>query len=65
MKSTILLLAITLLFTACSKPPTKRPTICTREYMPVCGKTDIEKTYSNRCMMRADGALFLYRGKCR
>lgn len=64
MKLTLLLLTTTILFTACSKPP-KKPTICTMEYMPVCGKIDIEKTYSNRCMMRADGANFLYSGKCR
>lgn len=48
---------------------------CTKEYMPVCGSKQIycittpcnpiQQTYSNRCMMNADGASFLYEGQCR
>ena len=48
---------------------------CTKEYMPVCGAKPIvcittpcnpvPTTYSNRCMMEADGASFLYEGQCR
>ena len=48
---------------------------CTKEYKPVCGSkpivcittpcNPIQQTYSNRCMMEADGASFLYEGECR
>lgn len=48
---------------------------CTKEYKPVCGSKPIvcittpcnpvPTTYSNRCMMEADGATFLYEGQCR
>jgi hypothetical protein len=48
---------------------------CTKEYRPVCGSKPIvcittpceplQETYSNRCMMQADGAAFLYEGQCR
>ena len=55
-------------------------TACTREYKPVCGKPaicdnqnvgayprscDYGQTYSNRCMMEADGASLLYEGACK
>lgn len=48
---------------------------CTKEYMPVCGAkpiycittpcNPIPTTYSNKCMMAADGASLLYEGQCR
>ncbi len=51
------------------------PVSCTKEYKPVCGSkpivcittpcNPIEQTYSNRCLMLADGATFLYEGQCR
>lgn len=47
---------------------------CTKEYMPVCGSKQvqcvttpcnpIQQTYSNRCMLNADGATFLHAGAC-
>jgi hypothetical protein len=48
---------------------------CTKEYRPVCGAKPIvcittpcepmQETYSNRCLLDADGAAFLYEGQCR
>ena len=48
---------------------------CTKEYRPVCGSkpivcittpcNPIQQTYSNRCMMEADGATFVHEGQCR
>jgi peptidoglycan hydrolase-like protein with peptidoglycan-binding domain len=48
---------------------------CTKEYAPVCGAKQIQcittpcnpiaTTYSNSCMMKADGATKLYEGQCR
>jgi len=50
-------------------------TNCTMEYAPVCGLGPIacfsahcsptQQTYSNRCMMSADGATFIYEGACK
>ena len=41
------------------------PKACTREYVPVCGKKNGEKhTFSNKCMMQAENAMYLYSGKC-
>lgn len=52
-----------------------QPGMCTKEYMPVCGAkpitcittpcNPIPTTYSNRCMMNADGASYLYDGSCK
>lgn len=36
--------------------------ICTREYMPVCGKDN--KTYSNGCTARSEGVEIAYTGAC-
>jgi peptidoglycan hydrolase-like protein with peptidoglycan-binding domain len=48
---------------------------CTKEYRPVCGSkpvvcitapcNPVPTTYSNKCMMAADGASYLYEGQCR
>jgi hypothetical protein len=48
---------------------------CTKEYKPVCGAKQItcitapcnpiQQTYSNTCLMQADGATFSYEGQCR
>lgn len=50
------------------------PQVCTQEYSPVCGAkpivcittpcNPIPTSYSNRCEMTADGATFLYGGRC-
>lgn len=51
------------------------PTACTKEYKPVCGLKQVvcitapcnpvPTTYSNVCMLRADGASLAYEGTCR
>lgn len=39
---------------------------CTREYMPVCGQLLCQtQTFSNRCMMKNAGAVFLSEGECK
>ena len=50
------------------------PSACTKEYSPVCGAKQVvcikapcnpvPTTYSNRCMMNADGAAFISEGQC-
>ncbi len=55
-----------------------KPTFCTMEYDPVCGKKYPKvpnqnvkkiapqyKTYSNMCQLKADGAIFAYKGACK
>ena len=42
-----------------------RPTVCTEQYEPVCGRIDgVRKTYSNRCYARADGASIAPKQPC-
>ena len=44
---------------------TRRPTVCTEQYSPVCGRTNgVLKTYSNQCYARADGADVIAQGQC-
>jgi hypothetical protein len=43
----------------------RRPTICTEQYLPVCGQRgSVIKTYSNACFARADGAKVIAQGPC-
>ncbi len=53
------------------------PIVCTREYEPVCGQPIVNcpqwavcqralpKTYSNKCVLKAEKAQYLYGGKCK
>ena len=44
----------------------RRPTVCTQQYAPVCGKINgVTKTYSNSCFAAADGAKIIAQGPCR
>lgn len=61
----------------CGAPDTS-PVACTMEYNPVCGQPvhycrpgtmcaammPQPKTYSNRCILKAENAMFLYDGEC-
>ncbi len=43
----------------------RRPTVCTEQYAPVCGRLDdVAKTYPNRCYARAAGAEVIADGPC-
>jgi hypothetical protein len=43
----------------------RRPTVCTEQYQPVCGRINgVLKTYSNQCYARADGADIMAQGSC-
>jgi hypothetical protein len=43
----------------------RRPTVCTEQYQPVCGRINgVLKTYSNQCYARADGADIMAQGPC-
>ena len=61
---------------AASDTGSQNPTMCTMEYAPVCGEKVVggnvigtrfikeSKTYSNKCMMQADGASLIHQGSC-
>jgi hypothetical protein len=43
----------------------RRPTVCTEQYAPVCGRIEgVLKTYSNQCYARAGGAEVIAQGPC-
>jgi hypothetical protein len=45
---------------------TRRDTICTMEYRPVCAwRRGRARTYSNACQAERDRATIIHRGKCR
>jgi hypothetical protein len=44
----------------------RRPSVCTEQYAPVCGKLNgVTKTYSNSCYAAAEGAKVIAQGPCR
>jgi hypothetical protein len=44
---------------------TRRPTVCTEQYAPVCGRLgNVVDTYSNQCRARAAGAEVIAQGRC-
>jgi hypothetical protein len=43
----------------------RRPTVCTEQYAPVCGRlSNVIKTYSNQCYARAAGADVIAQAPC-
>jgi hypothetical protein len=45
--------------------PTPTPIFCIETYLPVCARKDgAQKTYSNDCFARADGATVASEGEC-
>jgi hypothetical protein len=43
----------------------RRPTVCTEQYAPVCGRlNNVIMTYSNQCYARAAGADVIAHGPC-
>jgi hypothetical protein len=43
----------------------RRPTVCTEQYAPVCGRLgNLVRTYSNACFARAAGADVIAQGPC-
>jgi hypothetical protein len=51
----------------------EKPKVCTKEYRPVCGQSNHEtfieehltpQTYTNMCLLKADGATLVNYGKC-
>jgi len=48
-----------------AEPDTRRPTVCTEQYAPVCGRlNNVVKTYPNQCYARAAGAEIIAQGPC-
>jgi hypothetical protein len=48
------------------QPVVSRPQICTREFVPVCGRRgNQQRTFSNACTARASGFAVAHRGQCR
>ncbi|MFB9264099.1 hypothetical protein ACFFWD_13100 [Bradyrhizobium erythrophlei] len=46
-------------------PAPHRPTVCTEQYAPVCGRIGtVTKTFSNACFARAVGAKIIADGPC-
>ena len=43
----------------------RRPTVCTEQYAPVCGRHNkVVRTYPNQCYARAAGAEVIAQGPC-
>jgi len=53
--------------TALGLSPEEKPTVCTAQYQPVCGKdsSGAIKTFGNSCSLGAAKAQFLYDGECK
>lgn len=48
-----------------SDPDARRPTVCTEQYAPVCGRLNsVLKTYPNACYARVAGADVIAQGAC-
>jgi hypothetical protein len=48
-----------------TEPDTRRPTVCTEQYAPVCGRlNNVVKTFPNQCYARAAGAEIIALGPC-
>lgn len=48
-----------------NEPDTRRPSVCTEQYAPVCGRlNNLVKTYPNACYARAAGAEVIAQGPC-
>lgn len=48
-----------------TEPDMRRPTVCTEQYAPVCGRlNNLIKTFSNQCYARAAGAEIVAQGPC-
>jgi hypothetical protein len=47
------------------EPDMRRPTVCTEQYAPVCGRlNNVVRTYPNQCYARAAGAEVIAQGPC-
>jgi hypothetical protein len=48
-----------------SDPDARRPTVCTEQYAPVCGRlNNVLNTYPNACYARVAGADVIAQGPC-
>jgi hypothetical protein len=48
-----------------TEPDMRRPTVCTEQYSPVCGRLkNVARTYPNQCYARTAGAEVISQGPC-